>query len=150
MNKEMLTRLSLALVTSLFALTPAWGMEGEIKITGRKDRVLDAGLRANILSIARDQIADRESDFSETVVSLEDPYSFKEIPAPVEVVESEVADAPVEEPEAPALVVYDDESVLDVVAASFQSRSAAPLRAVRPVSFNWREARCFALGVPFL
>jgi hypothetical protein len=95
-----------------FAATP------EIKLSGRKDRVLSSQMREVVLDVAVECLNQGDSDFVALAGEIENPYSFKQ----EEVVTPERPTAVVsKEPEATVVapVVYDDTSVLNAIGSRF-------------------------------
>lgn len=94
----------------------------EIKLSGRKDRVLSSEMRTTILDVAKECLYREDEGFVALSRGIENPYEFKEEEeeeapgAPSIAVATKKAEA------AAALVVYDDASVLKAVATSFAKK----------------------------
>ncbi len=116
MKKAYFLLFSLGLLCEL----SAYGVEQKINISGRKDLVLSAEARNVVLNVADAHLGSREDGFSATVPSLLNPFTFKEVAEEA----SDVAAVSTVRPEVPSEVnvVYDDASVLKVVASSFSKQ----------------------------
>lgn len=109
----------LLLLAGLFLGSSAFAATSEIKLSGRKDRVLSTKMRAIVLDVAKTYLNQADADFLASVEGLENPYAFKE--AEVEAIAAVSPRAvAVKEPEPVAApVVYDDTSVLQAIGLSF-------------------------------
>ena len=92
-----------------------------IELSGRKDRVLSAKTRSEVLAVAEAYLNKGNGDFLVSIEDIGNPYAFEK---EVEVVPVEVAASPgkAPRPAAVAPVVYNDASVLKVIAASFSKQ----------------------------
>jgi uncharacterized protein GlcG (DUF336 family) len=94
-----------------------------IELSGRKDRVLSAKTRSEVLAVAEAHLnkGNGNGDFIVSIEDIGNPYAFKK---EVEVVPVEVAAAPgkAPRPAAVAPVVYNDASVLKVIATNFSKQ----------------------------
>ena len=110
----------LLLFAELFIGVYAFAATPEIKLSGRKDRVLSSRMRATVLDVAETYLDQEDQDFVALTQEIQNPYTFKDetVEAAVVVV-SPRAVAPKEPEVVAAPVVYDDASVLQVIGLSF-------------------------------
>ncbi len=105
----------LLLSAELFLGAYAFAATPEIKLSGRKDRVLASNMRAIVLDAAEAYLNPENTGFIAMAETLESPYASKE----GQVEEGGIA-VEVKEPEiVTAAVVYDDASILKVIGVSF-------------------------------
>lgn len=106
---------------ALFCMLGTYGYsaESKIKLSGRKDIVLKGDERSAVLNAANRYLGQKDASFIAQLDDYESPYAFKEPPIEeVAVVENVTPD----EPEVVAQVVYDDASVLKVIASNFSKQ----------------------------
>jgi len=97
-------------------------IQPEIKLTGRKDFVINTESRQTVLKIGYMHLTEKENDFLVQVDELKNPYTFKEPETP-EIVDPEPNDPVDVEEERPVVPIrYDDASVLARVAESFSKQ----------------------------
>ncbi|MDP4610784.1 MAG: hypothetical protein NWT02_06315 [Opitutales bacterium] len=101
--------------------TCGYSAEPKIKLSGRKDIVLKADERSTVLDAADRYLGQKDATFIGQVNDYVNPYAFKQAPAAKVVVAVENVTS--DEPEVvAATVVYDDASVLKVIASNFSKQ----------------------------
>ena len=118
-------RCFLILFAELFLGVYAFSATSEIKLSGRKDRVLSYQMREIVLDVAEIYLNQGDEDFVVSTEGIKNPYVFKEAvtaaAAPSAVASTE-PDAVVVAP-----VVYDDASSLKVIGANFAKQMRGTL-----------------------
>ena len=99
----------------VFAATP------EIKLSGRKDRVLAYQMREHVLAVAETHLNQVDEGFGATIETLDNPYAFKEV---VEFVPRVIEKKP---DSTDASVVYDDASILKVIGLNLAKQVSGTL-----------------------
>ena len=98
-----------------FAATP------EIKLSGRKDRMLSYEMRECVLAVAESHLNQANEGFGATIETLDNPYAFKEV----------VAFVPREAKQELGIidpsVVYDDVSILKVIGLNLAKQVSGTL-----------------------
>ena len=105
----------LLLGAGAFAATP------EIKLSGRKDRVLTYPMREHVLAVAETHLNQADEEFQATIETLDNPYAFKEV---VEFVPRVIEKKP---DSTDASVVYDDASILKVIGLNLAKQVSGTL-----------------------
>jgi hypothetical protein len=111
----------LLLSTELFLGGYAFAATPEIKLSGRKDRVLSYQVRERVLAVADSHLNRANEEFGIIIQALDNPYAFKEV---VEFVprlaeqESDLIDAS---------LVYDDTSILKVIGLNLAKQVSGTL-----------------------
>lgn len=111
----------LLLSAELFLGAYAFATTPEIKLSGRKDRVLSYQMRERVLAVADSHLNQANREFEATIDALDNPYAFKEVVAFVPRVaeqKSDLFDASVE---------YDDASILAVIGLNLAKQVSGTL-----------------------
>ena len=111
----------LLLFAELFLGAGAFAATPEIKLSGRKDRVLTYPMREHVLAVAETHLNQVDEEFKATIETLDNPYAFKEVVEFVPRVIEKKPD-PVE-----ASVEYDDASILKVVGRNLATQVSGTL-----------------------
>lgn len=104
----------LLLSAELFLAFYAFAATPEIKLSGRKDRVLSSTMRVVVLDVAEAYLNQENTDFVASTEGIGNPYAFKEASVAPGAVAAKEPDAV-----AAAKVIYDDVSILKVIGVSF-------------------------------
>jgi hypothetical protein len=108
----------LLLSAELFFGASAFATSPEIKLSARKDRVLSSQMRTVVLDVAKESLYQENESFVALYPSVQCPYSLQE----AEVASRVSAPAVMSQGAGAAPVVYDDASILKVVAAKFSTQ----------------------------
>ena len=111
----------LLLFAELFLGAYAFAATPEIKLSGRKDRVLTYQMRERVLAVAETHLNQADGGFGVTIEALDNPYAFKEV---VEFIPRVIEKKPVI---IDASVVYDDASILEVIGLNLAKQVSGTL-----------------------
>ena len=111
----------LLLFAELFLGAGAFAATPEIKLSGRKDRVLTYSMREHVLAVAETHLNQADEEFQATIETLDNPYAFKEV---VEFVPRVIEKKP---DIIDASVVYDDASILKVIGLNLAKQVSGTL-----------------------
>ncbi len=111
----------LLLSAELFLGAYAFAATPEIKLSGRKDRVLSSQMRDRVLAVAETHLNQADDGFLASTEALGNPYAFKEVVAFVPRVVENKPDA------IDAAVVYDDASILKVIGLNLAKQVSGTL-----------------------
>lgn len=99
--------------------TCGFSAEPKIKLSGRKDIVLKGDERSTVLDAANRYLGQKDAAFIGQVNGYVNPYAFKQAPVEQVVVADNVTP---DEPVVASTIVYDDASVLKVIASNFSKQ----------------------------
>ena len=111
----------LLLFAELFLGAYAFAATPEIKLSGRKDRVLTYQMRERVLAVAETHLNQADGGFGATIEALGNPYAFKEVVKFVPRVVEKKPD-PID-----ASVVYGDASILKVIGRNLAKQVSGTL-----------------------
>jgi hypothetical protein len=111
----------LLLSTELFFGAYAFAATPEIKLSGRKDRVLSYQMRERVLAVAESHLNQVNGGFGTKIEALDNPYVFKEVVEFVPRVADQKSDL------IDASVVYDDASILAVIGLNLAKQVSGTL-----------------------
>jgi len=111
----------LLLFAELFLGACAFATTPEIKLSGRKDRVLAYQMRERVLAVAETHLNQVDEGFGATIAALDNPYAFKEV---VEFVPRVIEKKP---DSVEASVEYDDASILKVIGRNLSKQVSGTL-----------------------
>jgi hypothetical protein len=111
----------LLLSTELFFGAYAFAATPEVKLSGRKDRVLSYQMRERVLAVAESHLNQVNGGFGTKIEALDNPYVFKEVVEFVPRVADQKSDL------IDASVVYDDASILAVIGLNLAKQVSGTL-----------------------
>lgn len=111
---------SLSYLACFMSIAGTLSAEDEIKLSTRKDSVISAVSRAQVLDAARQQLSEKGEAFLSRIDSVESPFAFEKAEQTV-VAHNNTQQVQVETVQEP-IVNYDDASVLKVVASNFSKQ----------------------------
>jgi hypothetical protein len=116
----------LLLSVGLFCGLSVHAAEDSIKLSARKDLVIASHSREVVLKVAATHLGKKDEGYLASIGTIENPFTFE---APVQAPSRVIAPTVpvISGPQRPTTIVYDDASVLKVVAASFSQQVAGTL-----------------------
>lgn len=111
----------LLLSTGLLFGASLFAANADIRLSGRKDRVLSSKVRVLVLDVAEDSLNHEDPSFIASIEGIKNPYASQDVV--VDPIATETATVISKAPEVvEAPVVYDDASILRVVGKSFSKQ----------------------------